>query len=63
MGDVKPLHYFGQDLVAYRTEGGRLVVLNAYCEHLGAHLGHGGSVAGDDIQCPVPRLAVEPGGA
>lgn len=52
-GDVKPLRYFGQDLVAYRTQGGRFVVLNAYCEHLGAHLGgHGGSVAGDDITCP-----------
>ena len=51
-GDVKPLRYFGRDLVAYRTQSGRLVVLNAYCEHLGAHLGHGGSVSGEDIQCP-----------
>ncbi len=51
-GDVKPLRYFGHDLVAYRTENGRLVVLNAYCEHLGAHMGHGGTVAGDDIRCP-----------
>lgn len=52
VGDVKPLTYFGRDLVAYRTEGGELVVLNAYCEHLGAHLGHGGTVRGDDIKCP-----------
>jgi len=52
VGDVKPLRYFGHDLVAYRTESGRLVVLNAYCEHLGAHMGHGGTVAGDDIRCP-----------
>ncbi len=52
VGDVKPLRYFGQHLVAYRTGSGRLVVLNAYCEHLGAHLGHGGSVDGEDIQCP-----------
>lgn len=51
-GDVKPLRYFGQDLVAYRTRSGRLVVLDAYCEHLGAHLGHGGTVSGDDIRCP-----------
>jgi len=51
-GDVTPMRYFGQDLVAYRAESGRLVVLNAYCEHLGAHLGHGGSVAGEDIKCP-----------
>lgn len=52
VGDVKPLRYFGHDLVAYRTESGHLVVLNAYCEHLGAHMGHGGTVAGDDIRCP-----------
>ena len=52
VGAVKPLRYFGHDLVAYRTESGHLVVLNAYCEHLGAHMGHGGTVAGDDIRCP-----------
>ncbi|WP_016695827.1 Rieske 2Fe-2S domain-containing protein [Rhodococcus rhodochrous] len=52
VGDVKPMRYFGHDLVAYRTESGRLVVLDAYCEHLGAHMGHGGTVAGDDIRCP-----------
>jgi len=51
-GEVRPLSYFGRDLVAYRTDSGRLVVLDAYCEHLGAHLGHGGSVAGEDIRCP-----------
>ncbi|NLU64178.1 Rieske 2Fe-2S domain-containing protein [Rhodococcus sp. HNM0563] len=51
-GEVKPMRYFGQELVAYRTGNGRLVVLNAYCEHLGAHLGYGGSVVGDDIACP-----------
>jgi len=52
IGEVKPMRFFGHDLVAYRTESGRLVVLNAYCEHLGAHLGYGGSVHGDDIRCP-----------
>ena len=36
-GTVKPLSYFGRD---------------AYCPHLGAHLGHGGKVVGDSISCP-----------
>jgi len=27
-------------------------VLDAHCAHLGAHLGVGGTVAGDDIICP-----------
>ena len=41
-----------KDLVMFRTEGGELSVLDAYCPHLGAHLGHGGKVKGDDIECP-----------
>ncbi len=52
VGDVKPMRYFGQDLVAYRTDDGELVVLDAYCEHLGANLAFGGSVHGRDLQCP-----------
>jgi hypothetical protein len=44
-GDVKPLRYFGKDLVLFRTESGKPAILDAYCPHLGAHLGHGGKVA------------------
>jgi 3-ketosteroid 9alpha-monooxygenase subunit A len=51
-GEVRPLRYFGRDLVAYRGESGQVHVLDAHCAHLGAHLGYGGEVAGDDIICP-----------
>ena len=51
-GDVKPLRYFGKDLVAWRSEEGELSVLDAFCPHLGAHLGHGGKVKGGEIECP-----------
>lgn len=51
-GDVKPLKYFGQDLVLFRTEDGQAVLLDAHCPHLGAHLGYGGKVSGDSIVCP-----------
>jgi 3-ketosteroid 9alpha-monooxygenase subunit A len=51
-GDVVPLKYFGKDLVLFRTEAGELTVLDAFCPHLGAHLGHGGCVKGESIQCP-----------
>lgn len=51
-GDVKPLRYFGQDLVGYRGESGTLYVFDAHCPHLGAHLGYGGAVVQDDIVCP-----------
>lgn len=49
---VRPLRYFGEDLVAYRGEDGELHVLDAHCRHLGAHLGHGGEVVGDCVRCP-----------
>jgi 3-ketosteroid 9alpha-monooxygenase subunit A len=63
-GDIKPLHYFGRDLVCYRgNDSGAVIVLDAYCPHLGAHLGYpfdnevpgGGkrdTVEGDNIRCP-----------
>src|SRR4051812_40725455 len=51
-GEVKPLRYFGQELVLFRTEQGRAQVFDAFCPHLGAHLGHGGRVVGEQIQCP-----------
>ena len=50
--EVKPVRYFGQEFVLYRTEGGEPVLLEAFCPHLGAHLGHGGKVEGDSIRCP-----------
>jgi 3-ketosteroid 9alpha-monooxygenase subunit A len=49
---VKPLRYLGRDLVAYRGEDGVARVLDAHCPHLGAHLGVGGTVCGNEIQCP-----------
>ena len=52
VGEVRPLRYFGEDLVAYRDESGELHVLEAHCKHLGAHIGHGGTVVGDCVQCP-----------
>jgi phenylpropionate dioxygenase-like ring-hydroxylating dioxygenase large terminal subunit len=51
-GDVRPVHYFGRDFVLYRTEGGQAALADAYCPHLGAHLGHGGKIIGEAIECP-----------
>lgn len=51
-GEVKPLRYFNKDLVLFRTETGEASVFDAHCRHLGAHLGHGGKVKGECIQCP-----------
>jgi phenylpropionate dioxygenase-like ring-hydroxylating dioxygenase large terminal subunit len=51
-GAVKRIRYFGEELVLFRARSGRAHVLDAYCPHLGAHLGEGGRVVGDTIRCP-----------
>lgn len=61
-GTVRPLKYFGRDLVAWRGESGELHVLDAHCPHLGAHLGHGGKVNGDCIECPYHGWGYGPDG-
>jgi 3-ketosteroid 9alpha-monooxygenase subunit A len=50
--DVHRMKYFDTDMVAWRSASGRLTVMEAYCAHLGAHLGYGGHVEGEVIQCP-----------
>ena len=51
-GDIRSLYAFGRDLVLFRTESGSVHVMDAYCRHLGAHLGAGGKVDGEGIRCP-----------
>ena len=59
-GESKPLRAFGKELVLFRAEDGKPAVLDAYCPHLGAHLGYGinaeagggGRIVGDTIVCP-----------
>ncbi len=53
VGDVMALHYFGEDLVAFRDLDGAARVLDAHCRHLGADLSHGGCVVEGGIQCPL----------
>jgi len=51
-GAVKPVKFFNEDLVLFRTSAGHPRLMEAYCPHLGAHLGHGGVVDGEAIRCP-----------
>ena len=51
-GEAAPMQYFGQHLVAFRSENGKLTVMDAHCKHLGAHLGYGGKVRKDCVICP-----------
>jgi len=49
---VLPLHAFGRELVLFRGSDGIPAALDGHCRHLGAHLGHGGRVAGCELVCP-----------
>ena len=44
VGEVISEKYFGKELVAFRGENGEVKVVDAFCPHLGAHLGKGGTV-------------------
>ncbi len=48
----RPLYYFDRHLVIWRDDSGEAHVQDAFCPHLGAHLGHGGVVEGCEIRCP-----------
>jgi phenylpropionate dioxygenase-like ring-hydroxylating dioxygenase large terminal subunit len=51
-GTAKAIYYFDRHLVAWRDDAGDLHVQDAFCPHLGAHLGHGGTVEGCELRCP-----------
>ena len=52
-GTTRPLQYFGEELVLWRGHDGVLRLFDAFCPHLGAHMGYGGWVEGrDELVCP-----------
>jgi 3-ketosteroid 9alpha-monooxygenase subunit A len=62
-GQARPLVAFGKDLVIFRGASGKVSVLDAHCPHLGAHLGHGGRVQGDHLECPFHAWRFDASGA
>jgi nitrite reductase/ring-hydroxylating ferredoxin subunit len=51
----------GRNLVAFRTESGRAVVMQGNCAHMGADLGCG-KVVGETLQCPFHGWRYDAGG-
>lgn len=51
-GQAIARYYFGRHLVIWRDDTGDVHVHDAFCPHLGAHLGHGGTVDDGCITCP-----------
>ena len=52
MGQTTAAYYFDTHLVLWRDVTGAAHVMDAFCPHLGAHLGHGGTVEQCEIRCP-----------
>ena len=51
-GTAQPLVLHARHFVLWRDDEGTPHVSDAYCAHLGAHLGYGGRVNGVTIRCP-----------
>ncbi len=62
-GQVRAIRCLGRELVLFRGEDGDARVVDAYCPHLGAHLGVGGSVVGNDLRCPFHGWEFDGAGA
>ena len=63
--------FFAKDFVIYRGQSGRVVMLDAYCPHMGTHLAKnttsytvrdGEHVEGDSIRCPYHAWRFGPDG-
>ena len=59
---AKPLFAFGRHLVAWRDEHDTAHVWDAFCPHLGAHLGYRPTIEGDTIVCPLHNWRYGPDG-
>jgi cholesterol 7-desaturase len=56
-GDLRNVPFMGGELLVYRTSSGQVRAIEPYCPHLGAHLGHGGRVDGENLVCPFHGLS------
>ncbi|MBB5936958.1 Rieske 2Fe-2S domain-containing protein [Streptomyces zagrosensis] len=61
-GKVLTRRLMGEDVVLYRSASGRVRATEAHCPHMGAHLGYGATVCGEDIVCPFHHFQFGPDG-
>jgi len=61
-GGVLTRRALGRELVVFRTRSGAASVVDAYCPHLGAHLGQGGTVDGELLRCPFHGFSFDAAG-
>jgi nitrite reductase/ring-hydroxylating ferredoxin subunit len=51
-GGIVTRKFMGQEIVLFRTMSGEPAAIDAYCPHLGAHFGRGGTIEREAIRCP-----------
>jgi nitrite reductase/ring-hydroxylating ferredoxin subunit len=61
-GQLRTLTFMGEEVVVFRAGNGTVAVADAHCPHLGAHFGHGGTVAGDTLRCPFHGFCFDTAG-
>jgi len=62
-GQIANRRFMGEDIVVFRTKSGVPAVMEAYCPHLGAHLGKGGTICDEAIRCPFHHFKFDVNGA
>ncbi len=62
-GEVVTRPMFGRDVVVFRTKSGAVGAVDSVCPHLGAHLGRGGKVCGENLRCPFHGFEFDRSGA
>jgi nitrite reductase/ring-hydroxylating ferredoxin subunit len=50
-GQVLARRLFGRELALLRTASGEVRLVDGFCPHMGAHLGHQGRVEGEELVC------------
>lgn len=61
-GKSTPLFFFDRHLAAWRDDNGEAHVWDAFCPHLGAHMGVRAQIEGDEIICPLHRWRYDASG-
>lgn len=55
-GKARVFRINGGEVVAFRNRRGEVSVVDPICPHMGAHLGHGGTVIDGTLRCPFHGL-------
>ncbi len=62
-GSLLARPFMGREVIVFRTQSGEYSASEAYCPHLGAHFGHGGTVEGEELRCPFHGFRFDTKGA